>query len=467
MNTNATHLPDASDIGLDILIFRRASPLWMVYDAMLAGEKVLAWRFLPVHVRGSQDGSKLWPLLPDWAVAGDLSAGQMGIAPRMAAFSYSSNSGWLVYPATPLAVDKPINDRKKLADLANHLLTALDQLHSRKTLHLDVHPNNVRDNKGQFCLVGLGADVRKQAGAATASNEGLARKGYGAPEMWDASGRSKLGPWTDIFAAAATIYYAICGKAPADFRERIDKTRWREAIAYDLNRELSKSGTAWPKMVEFIIAGLAPKIEDRPTTVSEWSRIWKEPVQDTSAAVSAVEAASSLPSTKTGTPPNMFWNTGFWLCGLLASWTALVLFNAFLMPLVWMEAYLDFPLLLPASSSYSPMLCALIYQIMALLVVDNALASANRYLRSGVLWAAVITMFASTWYLWGGNVGWVDWFNAAACFVLLLSLSSRYEEGRDHFLKLGPILISITGFLSYFYIQNFDGLTLWFENIVS
>ena len=454
MNANATHLPDASDIGLDILIFRRASPLWMVYDATLAGEKVLAWRYLPAHVRGSQDGSKLWPLLPNWAVAGDASADQMGIAPRMAAYSHSSHSGWLVYPATPLAVDKPINDRKKLADLSNHLLTALDRLHSRETLHLDVHPNNVRDNKGQFCLVGLGADVRKQAGATTASNEGLARKGYSAPEMWDASGRSKLGPWTDIFAAAATMYYAICGKAPADFRERIDKPRWREAVAYDLNRELAKSGAAWPKMVEFIIAGLAPKIEDRPKTVSEWSRIWKEPVQGIT--------DSKSPEGKK--PPSALRNAATLAGGFFASWISLYLFTSYVAPIAGVIAH--WAPIFTIGYGYDLLILVLLFQISAVLILDNVFKNMDDNLRNGFLWQTFIAMLVSTWGMWTENWGWLNWFNVAGCFVLMGSLSGRYDEGREHFFRLSAVLLLLAGASTYFEIYDGDGLTLWFEDLI-
>jgi Protein kinase domain len=456
VNENPTHLPDASDIGLDILIFRRASPLWMVYDATLAGQKVLAWRFLPAHVRASQDGSKLWPLLPDWAVTGDLSADQTGIVPRMAAYSHASNSGWLVYPATPLAVDKPINDRKKLADLSNHLLTALDRLHSRETLHLDVHPNNVRDNKGQFRLVGLGADVRKQAGATTASNEGLARRGYSAPEMWDASGRSKLGPWTDIFAAAATMYYAICGKAPADFRERIDKPRWREAVAYDLNRELAKSGSAWPKMVEFIIAGLAPKIEDRPKTVSEWSRIWKEPVQNSSASLPIADTSKVLQSTVIA-KSSMLYNVGIGTLGVIGGGILFFFWLGSTVPvlleLVGMESY-------QVKSGYGPSQTFLLFQLLAVLAVDAVLPRLGTFGRRGFLLPAILAQLLMTSNDWREGSDWADWFNIAAILAMWLSLGENKSEAKGYFLKYAPVLLLVGAALSYWDIRTLMDLGL-------
>lgn len=456
MTGNAMPLPDARDIGLNVLVLRRESPLWMVYDATLAGEKVIAWRFLPSHVRASQDGSKLWLRLPDWVVAGDVSADSSEILPRMAAFSHTSTCGWLVYPATPLALDKQISDRKKLADLANHLLKALDLLHGRETLHLDVHPNNVRDHKGEFCLVGLGLDVRKQAGATTGRNDGLARKGYGAPEMWDASGRSKLGPWTDIFAAAATMYFAICGKAPPDFRERIGKPQWREAIAFDLNRELSKSGTAWPKMVEFIIAGLAPKIEERPKTVSEWSRIWKEPVQPSPNILGLAAATQPLQSTLIAKHP-MLYNAGLGTLGVVGGGILFFFWLGTAVPallgLGGLDSYGD-------KSGYGQSQIFLLFQLLAVLAIDAVLPRLGGFGRSGFLLPAVLAQLVMTSKNWREGYNWVDWFNAAAFVVMLFSIAENKSGAKGYFFKYAPALLFIGAALSYWDIRNLADLGL-------
>ena len=77
MSGTAKRLPDASDIGLSVSLFRRATPQWLIYDAKLAGENVVAWRYLPAHLRQSENGAALWTKLPDWVVAGDLTADQL------------------------------------------------------------------------------------------------------------------------------------------------------------------------------------------------------------------------------------------------------------------------------------------------------------------------------------------------------------------------------------------------------
>lgn len=435
-------LPDAKDIGLHVSLFRRATPLWLIYDAKLAGENVVAWRFLPAHLRNGDDGLAVWSMLPDWAIAGEVTAA------RKAAYSHQSASGWLVYPATEKAFESSMDDRKKLADLANHLLAALDRLHSRSTLHLDVHPANVRKNGEHFSLVGVGVDIRKQAGAMTGVNEGLARRGYGAPEMWDASGRSKLGPWTDIFAAAATMYYAICGKAPADFRERIGRPRWREAIAYDLNRELAKSGAAWPKMVEFIVAGLSPKVEERPKSVSDWSQIWKQPDSPTLPATGDVPEPVSLTAPPAIKPQQSTLRlVGNWLAGFGISCVAFYfavdyLFNGMIQPLLW-EGF--------AYSENKALMLLLAFQIMVLLSVDTLLPRLNPALRRGMLWPAMLFQFLVLFKFQDSN-GWVVCTNILGWFVLMLLCSDRDDEGRAFLLWVGTISLLVCGALSYFQI---------------
>ena len=457
MSGNAAQLPDASDIGLTISLFRRATPLWLVYSAKLAGENVVAWRLLPAHLRGSEDGSAVWPKLPDWVVAGDATADQTGVIPRMAAYSHKSTSGWLVYPiSVKKALDQPTSDRKMLAGLANHLLTSLDMLHGRETLHLDVHPANVRELGGRYALNGLGVDVRKQTGAATGRNEGLARRGYGAPEMWDASGRSKLGPWTDIFAAAATMYFAICGKAPPDFRERIAKPQWREAIAFDLNRELSKSGTAWPKMVEFIIAGLAPKIEDRPKTVSEWSRIWKEPVQNSSASLRIADTAQGLQSTMIA-KSSMFYNVGMGTLGFVVGGILFFVWLGTVMPalleFVGLESY-------RVKNGYGASQVFLLFQLLAVLAVDIVLPRLGGFGRSGFLLPAVLGQLVMTNNNWLEGGDWVGWFNVAAFVAMMFSLAENKSEARGYFVKYAPMLLIIGAALSYWDIRNLMDLGL-------
>jgi hypothetical protein len=456
-------LPDASDIGLSISLFRRTTPQWLIYDAKLAGENVVAWRYLPAHLRQSEDGAALWTKLPDWVVAGDGAADQSGMMPRLAAYSHASSSGWLVYPHAPRALDKPLTDRKKLADLANHLLASLDQLHRRNTLHLDVHPSNIREKDGRFVLAGLGIDVRVQVGAATGSNEGLGRKGYAPPELWDASGRSKLGPWTDIFSAAATLYFAICGRDPADFRDRISRPRWREAIAYDLNRELAKSGAAWPKMVDFIIAGLAIKIEERPQSVLEWSKVWTEPASPVATSLmTASDGGAAIGAGAVG-QPTLLRNGLMALGGLAIGIAAMLLYVAVLLPMVLSLFGFSTESGDP-TPPYVTLISMLALQIAMLLMVDGFAPRLNMFMRTGLLLPPFLGLLARCWNDWGNWGGLLDALNLAGCGLLFASLAAPTSKMQQLFYRYSSVVIVVAIILLAVGIYSYDDFLLWKES---
>lgn len=455
MTDRQQKLPDASDIGLEVTKFRRETPLWEIYEAELSREKMVAWRFLPAHLRPASDGSALWPRIPDWVAKGNLPTDRTGVVPRKAGYSEKSASGWLVYPDDVRKVEWPVRDRQALADLVNKLLNALDRLHGQNTLHLDVHPSNIRSRAGAFCLIGMGADIRKAAGDATGSNDGLARRQYAAPEMWDASGRSQLGPWTDIFGAAATLHFTICGKAPADFRERIGNPGWRDQMTKDLNAALAASGGEWPKMVEFILAGLAPAIADRPRTVAEWSHLWRPSEDGPGPEVLPAQSSQS------GLQNLGVAAAGFFAGGLLFYLSLDFLFFDLASP-EWGAPYL-----VPILSSYGPLLSALIFQIAAILSLDKLLPSLPTNARRGFLLPAVLALLAATWSMWGGMPGWVDWFNLAGCIAIAASLSPRHSDGRHAFLSVATILTLLAGIFAYFYIEDASGLAAAFRELTS
>lgn len=461
MSVNEGPLPDASDIGLTISLLRRATPQWLIYDAKLGGENVVAWRYLPAHLRPSEDGSALWPKLPDWVVAGELASDQTGMVPRLAAYSHTSTSGWLVYPMTARALEKPLTDRKKLSDLANNLLSSLEQLHRRDTLHLDVHPSNIRESGGRFVLAGLGLDVRKQAGAATGSNEGLARKNYSPPELWDASGRSKLGPWTDIFSAAATLYFAICGTPPADFRERIGRPRWAEAVAFDLNRELAKSGAAWPKMVDFIVAGLAPKMEDRPKSVSEWIAVWKAPVSKAASARLSSEPQQNEQDAQMAmdAKPSMLRNLMMLGGGVVAGGILFLLYAAYAIP----AAALAFGMISESGSilpPYAPPVFLLALQIALVLAIDSFVPRLNMYARVGLLLPLVLVALLLSIQNWGYLFNWA---NIAATALLIASLGTTRSSAQQAFYRYGTVVIVVALAMLYMKIFSYDDFLLWLE----
>ncbi|MBR3160421.1 MAG: leucine-rich repeat domain-containing protein [Atopobiaceae bacterium] len=114
---------------------------------------------------------------------------------------------------------------------------ALTSLHKAGLLHRDVSPDNIRIRPD-------GTGVLLDFGSVLATDDTMRRTimvkpGYAPPEQY--SDLSTQGPWTDVYALAATIYHALTGQVPSDSLKR--------TFADDLKRP-SALGAKMPKAAE-------------------------------------------------------------------------------------------------------------------------------------------------------------------------------------------------------------------------
>lgn len=109
----------------------------------------------------------------------------------------------------------------RIVVIARKLIAALGHIHDRKLLHCDVSPDNIcLTQDGEPVLIDFGA-ARKAAADGDSAYTGfsLVKDGYSPYELYSTNG--SLGPWSDLYALAATLYHAISGKAPADCQSRL------------------------------------------------------------------------------------------------------------------------------------------------------------------------------------------------------------------------------------------------------
>lgn len=121
-----------------------------------------------------------------------------------------------------LAKEKRIS-WERLKPIIAQVVTALEEVHAAGLTHCDISPDNLFILKsGQVKLIDFGSAKSIMESVSTIL---LLKKGYSAPEQAMSNGR--IGPWTDIYALAVTIYVAYTGVLPQPAMERLTNNQVR------------------------------------------------------------------------------------------------------------------------------------------------------------------------------------------------------------------------------------------------
>mgnify|MGYP002292701898 FL=1 len=107
--------------------------------------------------------------------------------------------------------------------LLTPIIQALAEVHEHGIIHRDISPDNIMVRPdGRLILLDLGAakdlDIQGRDGNVQ-SSQMVAKHGFSPIEQYSKSG--KVGPWTDIYAMAATIYYCCTGVLPPSATDRM------------------------------------------------------------------------------------------------------------------------------------------------------------------------------------------------------------------------------------------------------
>ncbi len=118
------------------------------------------------------------------------------------------------------------------------LFGALGNVHKRGLLHRDISPDNLMIEQGKIRLLDFGC-----AREASTGNETLTialKQGYGPIEQYQEKGQ---GPWTDVYALSATIYFCLTGKKPPQAVDRMleDKLVPPRELGVDITPEQQKA----------------------------------------------------------------------------------------------------------------------------------------------------------------------------------------------------------------------------------
>jgi len=153
-------------------------------------------------------------------------------------------------------------DERWLKTLFAPLLDALEMMHAQHVYHRDFSPDNIMVlEHGAPVLLDLGA-ARHITGSVSQAVTAVLKPGFAPIEQYADDGSSGQGPWTDIYAIGAVLYFCVTGRPPVASVSRV------------LNDSLERlDAGAYPRFGVRLLAGihhaLALRQEDRPQTITE------------------------------------------------------------------------------------------------------------------------------------------------------------------------------------------------------
>lgn len=142
------------------------------------------------------------------------------------------------------------------------VLQALTVVHGAGLVHRDVTPDNIYISKnGTVKLLDFGS-ARYSLGDKSHSLDVILKVGYAPKEQYIR--RSRQGPFTDVYSAAACFYAAVTGFLPPESLERLEE---------DTLLSLTQAGVPVPAWLDqAILKALAVRAEDRYQTAEEFLR---------------------------------------------------------------------------------------------------------------------------------------------------------------------------------------------------
>ncbi len=181
--------------------------------------------------------------------------------------------------------------QKELDAIVGPLLDALQTIHKADFLHRDIAPDNIIIRKsGDPVLIDFGAarsDIAAHSKTKTVS--ALVKPGYSPYEQYVVTSKQQ-GPWTDIYALAATLYHAVTGKRPPDSPSRMLKDEMVPAHEAALS-------SYRPGFLDAIQKGLALKVNARPQSVASWRGALLAPAPDKPGVIARMRDRTEIKKT--------------------------------------------------------------------------------------------------------------------------------------------------------------------------
>ncbi|HOB52225.1 MAG TPA: protein kinase [Acidobacteriota bacterium] len=156
-------------------------------------------------------------------------------------------------------LDRPLTEQQAL-DMMMPILDGVGVVHSQGFLHRDIKPQNIYLTAArQPILLDFGA-ARLAMGEKSRSLSVILTPGFAPYEQYHR--RGEQGPWTDIYACAATLYYMVTRQVPPDALER-------EKGDTLMPPDTTQPGLS-PHFCRAILRALATEPASRPRSIAEF-----------------------------------------------------------------------------------------------------------------------------------------------------------------------------------------------------
>ena len=173
------------------------------------------------------------------------------------------------------------------------IMRALENIHSQNLIHRDISPSNIMLLKdGQVKLLDFGT-TRETNSDGNKSLSIVLKPGFAPEEQYRSRGAQ--GPWTDVYALAATFYKAITGKTPENAMDRMETD--------DIVLPSSIGVKITPKQEKILLHALAVKRQDRIQTVTEFRTAFAETLGNAAAPVKNETQPAPKPEPKPAPKP--------------------------------------------------------------------------------------------------------------------------------------------------------------------
>ena len=145
------------------------------------------------------------------------------------------------------------------------LASALDYVHSKRIMHLDVKPDNILlDDDDNVILIDFGLSKHYDASGhqTTGTPVGIS-EGYAPLEQYEVEALGSFTPATDVYSLGATLYFLVTGQRPPKAGDVMNDGL--PALPQEISAPVRRA----------IEAAMEPKRKDRPQSVAEFLELLK------------------------------------------------------------------------------------------------------------------------------------------------------------------------------------------------